>query len=150
VAVDTETGQIDVERLLMVVDCGRVINPITAAGQVEGGLAQALGFALSEEMLFDEDGRLVNPRFGAYYVPRSIDMPPADVIFVQTDEPNGPFGAKSIAEISIDGVAPALTNAVHDATGVWMRELPLTPERVWRALREAESVADTVEIAVPG
>ncbi len=150
VSVDTETGQIDVERLLMVVDCGRVINPITAAGQVEGGLAQALGFALSEEMLFDAEGRLVNPRFGAYYVPRSIDMPPADVIFVQTDEPNGPFGAKSIAEISIDGVAPALTNAVHDATGVWMRELPLTPERVWRALREAEAVADTVEALVLG
>jgi len=135
VAVNMETGQITVERLLMVVDCGRVINPITAAGQVEGGVAQALGFALSEEMLFDRDGRPLNPHFGAYHVPRSNEMPVMDVIFVQTDEPSGPFGAKSVAEISIDGVAPALADAFHDATGIWIRELPYTPERVRRALR---------------
>lgn len=111
VAVDVETGQMDVERMLMVVDCGRVINPITAAGQVEGGMAQALGFALSEEMLYDAGGQPLNSRLGAYYVPRATDMPPTDVIFVQTNEPSGPFGAKSVAEIAIDGVAPALASA---------------------------------------
>ncbi len=136
-AVDLETGQVTVERLLMVVDCGRVINPITAAGQVEGGMAQALGFAHSEEMVYDSGGRPLNPRLGPYHFYRASEMPLMDVIFVQTDEPSGPFGAKSVAEIAVDGVAPALASAIHDATGVWIRELPYTPERVWRVLRAA-------------
>lgn len=136
VVVDTERGQVEVERLLMVVDCGRVINPLTAAGQVEGGMAQALGFALCEDMLFDKEGHLVNDRFGAYHMLKANEMPVMDVIFVQTDEPSGPFGAKSVAEISIDGVAPALVSAIHDATGVWIRELPATPERVRCALNQ--------------
>lgn len=134
VVVDMQMGRIRPERLLMVVDCGRVINPITAAGQVEGGMAQALGFSLTEEMLFDRRGEPQNPRLGAYVIPRADDMPVTDVIFVETDEPSGPYGAKSVAEISIDGVAPALVSAVHDATGVWIREVPLTPERVRQAL----------------
>ena len=137
IAVDTETGQIDVERLLMVVDCGRVINPLTAAGQVEGGMAQALGFALCENMEFDQEGHQVNARLGPYRVYMADEMPVMDVIFVQTDDPNGPFGAKSIGEIGIDGVGPAMVSAVHNATGTWIRELPLYPERVWRALNEA-------------
>lgn len=138
VAVDVETGQITVERLLMVVDCGRVINPVTAAGQVEGGMAQALGFAHSEEMLYDAAGKPLNPRFGPYHFYKANEMPVMDVIFVQTDEPSGPFGAKSVSEIATDGVAPALASAVHDATGVWIRELPCTPERVWGALHRAK------------
>ena len=141
VAVDMETGQITVERLLMVVDCGRVINPITAAGQVEGGLVQALGFALCEEMVYDKDGRQVNARFGPYHLYKSNETPALDVIFVQTDEPTGPFGAKSVAEISMDGVAPALASAIHDAAGVWIRELPYTPERVWRAIDRPKLVS---------
>jgi len=134
VVVDLDSGAITVERLLMVVDCGRVINPLTAAGQVEGGMAQALGFALTEDMLFDAKGRLLNARFGPYHILKADEMPLMDVIFVQTDEPSGPFGAKSVAEISIDGVAPALASAIHDATGVWIRELPYTPERVRSAI----------------
>jgi putative selenate reductase molybdopterin-binding subunit len=135
VIVDTETGEVTVERLLMVVDCGRVINPLTAAGQVEGGMAQALGFALYEDMIFDQEGRLVNARFGPYHVLKADEMPVMDVIFVQTEEPSGPFGAKSVAEISIDGVAPALVSAIHDATGVWVRELPATEGIVSRTPR---------------
>ena len=134
--VDTETGRVEVERLLMVVDCGRVINPITASGQVEGGMAQALGFALSEEMLYDKVGNPLNPSLNDYHIPKATEMPAMDVIFVQTEEPSGPFGAKSVAEISIDGVAPAMASAVHDATGVWMRELPYTPERVKQVLEK--------------
>ena len=133
--VDTETGQVTVERVLMAVDAGRVINPVTASGQVEGGIAQALGFAHCEEMVYDERGRLVNARLGPYHVYKSNEMPKMEVIFVQTEEPTGPFGAKSVAEIPMDGIAPALADAIHDATGVWMREVPFTPERVWRALR---------------
>ncbi len=136
VMVDTETGQILVERLLMVADCGRVINPVTAAGQIEGGLAQALGFAHCEDMLFDEDGQLLNARLGPYRIYTADEMPAVDVIFVETNEPTGPFGAKSVSELSMDGVAPALASAIHDATGVWMRELPYTPEVVWRALQQ--------------
>jgi putative selenate reductase molybdopterin-binding subunit len=135
IVLDTETGKINTERLLMVVDCGRVINPLTAAGQVEGGMAQALGFALTEEMLFDQDGQPLNSNLKQYHIPRAAKMPAMDVIFVQTDEPSGPFGAKSVSEISIDGVAPAIASAIHDATGVWMREVPYTPERVKLALR---------------
>ncbi len=134
--VDTETGQVTVERVLMVVDAGRVINPITASGQVEGALQQVLGFAHCEEMLYDADGRLVNPRLGPYHIYKANEMPRLDVIFVQTDEPTGPFGAKSISEIPMDGIAPAMADAIHDATGVWVREVPFTPERVWRALHD--------------
>ena len=140
IVLDTKTGRIDVKRLLMVVDCGRVINPVTAAGQVEGGMSQALGFAIQEEMLFDENGKPLNPSFGKYRIPRAAKMPAMDVIFVQTDEPSGPFGAKSVSEIAIDGVAPAIASAIHDATGVWMRELPYTPARVKSALQQAGMV----------
>jgi len=122
--------------MLMVVDCGRVINPITAAGQVEGGMQQALGFAQSEFSLYDDTGDMVNARLAEYHAYKSHEMPATDVIFVQTDDPNGPFGAKSISELAIDGVAPALVSAIHDATGVWIRDLPLTPENVWRALNK--------------
>ena len=116
----------------------RVINPITAAGQVEGGMAQGLGFALSEEMLFDAEGRLLNGTLGKYKAPRFKDMPAMDVIFVQTNDPNGPYGAKSVAEIAIDGVAPAITSALHDALGVWLRELPYTPDKIIKAIKEAK------------
>jgi len=135
--VDVETGEVVVERVLMAVDAGRIINPITASGQVEGGIAQGLGFALCEEMLYNEGGRLVNPRLGPYHVYRCNEMPAIEVIFVETDEPSGPFGAKSVGEIPIDGIAPAVADAIHDAAGIWLREVPFTPERVWRALRDA-------------
>lgn len=136
VAVNTETGEIAVERLLMMVDCGRVINPLTAGGQVEGGMAQALGFALSEDTYYDAQGRVSNDRLKTYMMPNAVEMPPLDVIFIQTDEPSGPFGAKSVSEIAIDGAAPAIVNAVHNATGVWLHDLPLTKETVLKALKQ--------------
>jgi putative selenate reductase molybdopterin-binding subunit len=134
-SVDTETGQVTVDRVLMVVDAGRVINPVTASGQVEGGLQQVLGFAHCEEMVYDEQGRMVNARFGPYHTYLSNEMPQMEVIFVQTDEPTGPFGAKSVSEIAMDGMAPAMADAIHDATGIWVRQVPFTPERVWQALQ---------------
>jgi putative selenate reductase molybdopterin-binding subunit len=132
--VDMETGAVVVDRMLMCVDCGRVINPRTCAGQVAGGMAQALGFAHSEDTYYDEEGNLLNPRFKDYHMYKADEMPQTDVLFVQTDEPSGPFGAKSVSELSVDGISPALVSAVHNATGVWIHDLPLTPERVWRAL----------------
>lgn len=134
IKLDTETGKIEIERLLMVVDCGRVINPMTAAGQVEGGMAQAMGFTLTEEMPYTADGQPLYTNLAKYRIPRAVEMPVMDVIFVQTDEPSGPYGVKSVAEIAIDGVAPAMASAIHNATGVWMREVPYTKERVLRAL----------------
>jgi putative selenate reductase molybdopterin-binding subunit len=135
VAVDTDTGEVEVKRLVFAVDCGVAINPITAAGQVEGGMVQALGYAHCEEMVYDEDGTPLATHFGEYHLYQSNEMPDTQVIFVETFEPTGPFGAKAIAEIPKDGVAPALASAIHDATGVWIAQLPYTPERVWRALR---------------
>lgn len=135
VVVDTETGQVTVERLLMALDCGKIVNPITASGQVEGGMTQALGYAVSEELLFDPYGRIVNPRFDDYRIFRADEMPDLRVIFVETWEPTHPFGVKAVAEIPLDGVAPAVVNAVYDAVGVSIPRIPLTPERVWRVLQ---------------
>ena len=137
VEVDIETGQVTVVKLVMAVDCGVAINPITASGQVEGGMTQALGYGHCEEMVYDENGRMLNPQLGPYKIYRADEMPEMEVILVQTMEPSGPFGAKAIAEIPKDGVAPALRNAIYNATGVRIDRIPFTPERVWRALREA-------------
>jgi putative selenate reductase molybdopterin-binding subunit len=134
IEVDVDTGQVTVTRLVMAVDCGVAINPTTASGQVEGAMVQALGYALTEDLVLDEAGRALNAQLGPYWIFRSDDTPPMEVFLVQTMEPSGPFGAKSIGEIAIDGVAPAVRNAILDATGVTVNELPLTPERVWRAL----------------
>lgn len=136
VEVDIETGQVTVKKLVMAVDCGVAINPITASGQVEGGMTQALGYGHCEEMAYDSQGRMVNPALGPYKIYRADEMPELEVILVQTVEPSGPFGAKAVAEIPKDGVAPALVNAVYNATGVRIRQIPLTPERVWHALQE--------------
>ena len=134
VTVDTESGQVTVDRLLMAVDCGIAINPITAAGQVEGGMTQALGYAHCEEMAYDADGQPQATDLKEYHIYRADEMPELDVIFVETYEPSGPYGAKAVAEIPKDGVAPALASAIYDATGVMIPNLPFTPERVWRAL----------------
>jgi putative selenate reductase molybdopterin-binding subunit len=134
VEVDIDTGEVQVKKLVTAVDCGVPINPITASGQVEGAMAQALGYALTEELVIDESGRLVNDRFGPYWIFRADDMPPMETFLVQTMELSGPFGAKSIAEIPIDGIAPAVRNAILNATGVSINAIPLTPERVWRQL----------------
>ncbi len=137
IEVDIETGQVTVNQLVMAVDCGVPINPITAAGQVEGGMVQALGYGHCEEMVYDEDGRMLNPSFGPYKIYRADEMPRLEAILVQTMEASGPFGAKAIAEIPKDGVAPAIRNAIADATGVRIANIPFTPERVWNALQQA-------------
>ncbi len=134
VEVDTETGQVTCTKLVMAVDCGIAINPVTATGQVEGGMVQALGYALCEEMVYDNAGRLLNPRLGDYRIFAADEVPALKAILVQTYEPSGPYGAKAVAEIPMDGVAPAIASAIRDATGLRLRQLPFTPERVWEAL----------------
>ncbi len=135
VEVDTETGQVTVTKLVMAVDAGVPINPLTASGQVEGGMVQALGYGHCEEMVYDGEGRMVNAALGPYHIYRADEMPELKAILVQTHEPTGPFGAKAIAEIPKDGVAPAIANAIFDATGVRIRRIPFTPQRVYEALQ---------------
>ncbi|MDX1416007.1 MAG: molybdopterin cofactor-binding domain-containing protein [Candidatus Promineifilaceae bacterium] len=137
VEVDMETGQVTVNKLVMAVDAGVPINPITASGQVEGGMTQALGYGHCEEYAYDENGKMINAALGPYHIYRANEMPWMKAILVQTNEPTGPFGAKAIAEIPKDGVAPALANAIFDATGVRIRQIPFTPQRVHEALKQA-------------
>jgi putative selenate reductase molybdopterin-binding subunit len=136
VEVDMETGEVRVQKLVFGIDCGQPINPAGVEGQIDGGIAMALGYALSEEMLFDQDGRLTNGNLRDYHVFRANEMPMIERFFVPTVDPSGPFGAKAAAEIPTDGVAPAVVNAIFDATGVRLRQIPATPERVWRALKD--------------
>ncbi|CAG0964462.1 hypothetical protein ANRL3_01093, partial [Anaerolineae bacterium] len=134
VLVDIETGQVTVEKLVMAVDSGVIINPATASGQIEGGMTQALGYAVCEEMLYDRFGSSIVKELGSYKIFAADEMPELQTIFVQTFEPSHPFGLKAVAEIPLDGVAPAVANAVYDAVGIWMQEIPMTPERVWKAM----------------
>ena len=135
VTVDTETGQVTVDKLVMAVDSGVIVNPLTASGQIEGGMTQALGYAVCEEMTWDERGLIRQRDFDRYHIFRADEMPELQTIFVETFEPSHPFGVKAVAEIPMDGVAPAVGNAVLDAVGVNVDDNPITPEKVWRAIK---------------
>ncbi|MCG8360676.1 MAG: molybdopterin-dependent oxidoreductase, partial [Kiloniellales bacterium] len=139
VDVDTLTGKVQVQRVWSAHDVGRAINPSSAEGQVQGAVVQGLGYALLEELVWDE-GRLVNPSFMDYKIPDSLDVPHAivPILIEEAPEETGPFGAKGIGESGIVGVAPAVSNAIADATGVRLRRLPMTSERVLTALEEGE------------
>jgi putative selenate reductase molybdopterin-binding subunit len=134
VEVDTETGLVRVLKVVEAVDCGQVVNPHMAVGQVEGAAVQSIGYGLYERMPFDADGRMAFRSFRDYTIANACDVPELVTILVPTHEPTGPYGAKAIAEIPINGPAPAIANAVFHATGVRVRALPLTPDRVWEAL----------------
>jgi putative selenate reductase molybdopterin-binding subunit len=110
------------------------VNPLTASGQVEGGMTQALGFAVSEELLYDPKGRPRELSFEDYHIFTANEMPKLQTIFVETNEPSHPFGVKAVAEIPMNGVGPAVGNAVVNACGAEVDRAPITPERIWRAL----------------
>jgi putative selenate reductase molybdopterin-binding subunit len=135
VTVDTETGQVTVDRLVMAVDSGVIVNPLTASGQIEGGMTQALGYAVCEEMRYDEKGVAIERDLDRYHIFRADEMPELETIFVETFEPSHPFGVKAVAEIPMDGVAPAVGNAILDAVGANIDSNPVTPEKVWQALK---------------
>ncbi len=138
VEVDTETGKVRVLHLVSAVDAGVAVNPQLAEGQVEGAVAQGMGFALIEEMQLDENGRMINPSFLDYKILSAKDVPRLTTILVETEEPLGPYGAKSIGEVAINGPAPAIANAIYHAIGIRFRKLPIRAEDVWRALRQKE------------
>ena len=134
VAVQPETGEIRILRSVQAADAGRVVNPMQCRGQVEGGAAQAIGAALHEELRIDAAGRVENPSFRHYHIPACADLPRTEVLFADTADRLGPFGAKGMSESPFNPVAAALANAVEDAVGVRCRDLPLRPDRVFRAL----------------
>jgi CO/xanthine dehydrogenase Mo-binding subunit len=135
VSLDAETGAVTVERYVSVADVGRAVNPLILEGQDEGAVVQGLGHTLFEEMTY-ADGHLVNGTLLAYRVPRALDVPAGlECHFVENGDGSGPFGAKGAGEGSLIPVSPAVANALARLTGVRLRELPLLPERVWRALR---------------
>jgi len=136
VEVDTETGQVRVLHLATAVDPGTAINPQLAEGQVEGAVTQGMGYALTEELLLDGAGRPRNANFMDYKIFSAKDMPKLTTILVETEEPLGPYGAKSISEVPINGPAPAIANAIYHAVGVRIRKLPIRPEDVLKVLRE--------------
>ena len=135
VTVDLETGQITVDRVTDAHDCGRAINLTQVEAQMEGSVSMGLGEALFEQVLFDHQGRVENPSLGDYRIPTIMDMPHMECIVIESGEPNGPFGAKEVGEGAIMPTIPAILNAVRDAVGVVLNELPLTPERVLMAIK---------------
>jgi len=138
VTVDIQTGKVVVNKLVMAVDAGMIVNPLTASGQIEGGMSQALGYAVCEEMKYDEKGIPREKDLENYHIFRADEMPELRTIFVESFEPTHPFGVKAVAEIPLDGVAPAVGNAIQDACGASLFEIPATPERIWRALNAKE------------
>jgi CO/xanthine dehydrogenase Mo-binding subunit len=134
VEVDTETGETRVLRVWSGHDAGRVVNPTTGEGQVEGGVVQGLGYALMEEHVLKE-GRILNDQFSTYIIPTPMDTPEIHAILVEHEYAWGPYGAKGLGETPIIGIAPAVTSAIAHAAGVRLSEIPATPERVWAALQ---------------
>jgi CO/xanthine dehydrogenase Mo-binding subunit len=135
VRVDRETGAVRVLRHVVAQDVGRALNPALVEGQMRGGAAQALGWALLEELVHDEYGQLLTGTLVDYALPSGAVVPPIDTEIVEVPVPEGPFGAKGVGEAPVIAGAGAVANAIADATGgLRMRQLPMTPERVWRAL----------------
>jgi 4-hydroxybenzoyl-CoA reductase alpha subunit len=141
VSVDMETGKITLDRMNDAHDCGFAINRTSVEGQMQGSLSMGLGEALFEEVKFDEKGKLLNPNLAEYKIPTALDMPYINPIIVETHEPYGPYGAKEVGEGAIMPTIPAILNAVYDATGIRFHELPLTPERVFMAIKEKQEMA---------
>lgn len=138
VEVDRETGQVRVLKVAAAHDVGRAINPRNVEGQIEGGFAQGLGYALFEEIIRDR-GKVVNPNLHDYRLPTAVDMPKITPIIVEEAEPTGPFGAKGVGEPGLVATAPAIANAIYDAIGIRIKELPITNERLRQAILEREA-----------
>ncbi|MGH9576745.1 MAG: xanthine dehydrogenase family protein molybdopterin-binding subunit, partial [Terriglobales bacterium] len=135
VSVDTLTCEIQVDDFVAVQEVGRVIHPLLAAGQIEGGVAQGVGFALYENVVWQE-GRMLNRQMTNYIMPTSADVPRIRVEFAETPYAYGPSGAKGLGELPIDGPAPAIVNAIEHATGIRVNRIPVTPEVLMEAMEK--------------
>ena len=134
---DPETGEVKVDRITVAHDCGRALNPITVEGQVIGSVWMGLGQAVQEEMIWNR-GRLMNPSLLEYKSASTLESPEVVPIIVESVDPEGPLGAKEAGEGSLAAAIPAVANAIFDAVGVRINSLPITPEKILRALREKE------------
>lgn len=143
VRVDRETGQVELLRHVIAQDVGRALNPALVEGQMRGGAVQGMGWALFEQLDHDEGGHLLTGSFLDYAIPAAERVPEIDALIVEVPAPDGPFGAKGIGEAPVVAAAPAIANAVAAATGVRFHELPMTPPRVWKALRSAGGAGET-------
>jgi CO/xanthine dehydrogenase Mo-binding subunit len=135
VRVDRETGEVTVLRHVIAQDVGRALNPALVEGQMRGGAVQGIGWALFEQLDHDEDGRLLTGSFLDYAIPTAERIPEIDTLIVEVPAPDGPFGAKGIGEAPVVGAPAAVANAVARAAGTRLYDLPMTPPRVWQALR---------------
>ena len=136
VEVDRDTGYVRLTDYVAVQDVGKAINPMAVEGQIQGGVAQSIGYALLEEMMYDEHGRLRNPSLLDYRQATAMDLPDIQTVLVEVPSPDGPFGARGVGEPSIIPAPAAIANAIARATGARLYETPMNPERVWRALNE--------------
>jgi CO/xanthine dehydrogenase Mo-binding subunit len=135
VEVDTETGEVKIIRMVAAHDSGQIINPMLVDGQIAGGIAQGIGMALSEEVLI-KNGQTLNPSLSDYLLPTAMEVPDIEMIHIETTEDTGPYGAKCVGEPALVATAPAIINAIHDATGVRITSLPATPEKVLEAIHD--------------
>lgn len=136
IELDKETGKVELVDYVAVVDCGTVVNPALARVQVEGGIAQGIGMAIYEDVVYNKDGKNFSNSFMQYKIPTRLDVGDIRVEFESSYEPTGPFGAKSIGEIVINTPSPAIANAIYNATHVRLRELPMTAEKIYRGMQE--------------
>lgn len=132
--MDPETGQVRILRIVSAHDVATIINPVLHQGQIEGGMIQGLGFALMENLV-DEDGKIVPASLGDYKMPNVRDVPPHEIIFVKDARGPAPYQSKAIGEHSTSPTAAAIVNAIYDATGIQIKEMPVTAESIYRALR---------------
>jgi carbon-monoxide dehydrogenase large subunit len=137
--VDTETGKIRVHRVAAAHDVGKALNPMAVEGQIEGGVVQGLGTGIFEEVIYDGKGKMMNPNFRDYRVPTAVDAPLIVPIIVEATHQEGPFGAKGIGEMTLVSTPTAVGNAIYNATGIRLKELPATPERLLKHLKERDS-----------
>jgi len=137
--VDPETGKIKVHKVAAAHDVGKALNPMAVEGQIEGGVVQGLGTGLWEEVLYDENGKMLNPNFRDYRVPTAVDAPEIIPIIVEATHEEGPFGAKGIGEMTLVSTPTAVGNAIYNATGIRLKELPATPERLLKYLKARSS-----------
>ena len=139
VEVDKETGTVEMVDYAAVVDCGTVVNPSLARVQTEGGIAQGIGMALFEDIVYNAKGKNYSNSLMQYKIPTRLDVGRIRVEFESSYEPTGPFGAKSIGEIVINTPSPAISNAIQNATGVIVRELPITAEKVYYGMEQLKA-----------
>ena len=136
VAVDEETGKVDVLRYTAVQDVGKAVHPSYVEGQMQGGVAQGVGWALNEEYVYGEDGRMQNTGFLDYRMPTCLDLPMIETVLVEVPNPGHPVGVRGVGEVPIVPPPAAIANAIYNATGVRMLDLPMSPPRVTKAILE--------------